>query len=67
MSFWEHLQELRMRIVRSLIIVVAAFAFTYGFPFGYHDIPPLRFKLLEWAQKPFLDAMARTCGRFLLA
>ncbi len=63
MSFWEHLQELRMRIVRSLIIVVLAFAVTYGFPFGYHGIPPLRFKLLEWAQQPFLDAMARQLHR----
>ncbi len=63
MSFWEHLQELRVRIVRSLVIVIAAFAFTYGYPFGYHDIPPLRFKLLEWAQKPFIDAMARQLHR----
>ena len=59
MSFWEHLQELRVRIVRSIIIVVAAFAFTYGYPFGYHDIPPFRFKLWIWAQKPFMEAMAR--------
>ncbi|NWJ40032.1 MAG: twin-arginine translocase subunit TatC [Geothrix sp.] len=58
MSFWEHLQELRVRIVRSLLIVAGAFAFTYGFPFGYRDIPPLRFKLWAWAQKPFMEAMA---------
>ncbi|BDU76636.1 twin-arginine translocase subunit TatC [Mesoterricola sediminis] len=45
MSFWEHLQELRVRLVRSLLIVAAAFALTYGF----------RFKLMLWAQKPFFD------------
>lgn len=49
MSFWEHLQELRVRIVRSLLIVAVGFAVTYAF----------RFKLWLWAQKPFLEAMAR--------
>ncbi|MFZ4512077.1 MAG: twin-arginine translocase subunit TatC [Geothrix sp.] len=49
MSFWEHLQELRVRIVRSLLIVAVGFAVTYAF----------RFKLWTWAQKPFLEAMAR--------
>lgn len=49
MSFWEHLQELRVRIVRSLLIVAVGFALTYAF----------RFKLWMWAQKPFLEAMAR--------
>jgi hypothetical protein len=49
MSFWEHLSELRVRIIHSLFIIMAAFAFTYGFPFGYKDIPPLRFKLWAWA------------------
>lgn len=53
MSFWEHLQELRVRIVRSLLIVAAGFALTYAF----------RFKLWSWAQKPFLDAMARQTGQ----
>ena len=53
MSFWEHLQELRVRIVRSLLIVAVSFAVTYAF----------RFKLWTWAQKPFLDAMARQTGR----
>lgn len=49
MSFWEHLQELRVRIVRSLIIIVVAFALTYAF----------RFKVWDYVQKPFLVAMAR--------
>ncbi len=37
MTFWEHLAELRTRIVRSLMIIVGAFSFTYGFPFGLQD------------------------------
>jgi len=45
MSFWEHLQELRVRLVRSLVIIVVAFAFTYYF----------RFQLMRWAQKPFME------------
>jgi len=53
MSFWEHLQELRVRIVRSLLIVAVGFAVTYAF----------RFKLWTWAQKPFLDAMSRQTGQ----
>ena len=49
MSFWEHLQELRVRLVRSLLVIVAAFAVTYAF----------RFRIWDWVQKPFLQAMAR--------
>ena len=45
MTFWEHLQELRARLIRSALILVAAFALTYGF----------RFKLMVWAQRPFMD------------
>lgn len=45
MSFWEHLQELRVRLVRSLAIVAGIFVLTYAF----------RFKLMIWAQKPFMD------------
>jgi sec-independent protein translocase protein TatC len=45
MSFWEHLQELRVRLVRSLAIVAVMFVLTYAF----------RFKLMIWAQKPFMD------------
>jgi sec-independent protein translocase protein TatC len=48
MSFWEHLQELRVRIVRSLLTVAVVFAVTYAY----------RFKLWAWAQKPFMEAMA---------
>ena len=53
MSFWEHLQELRVRIVRSLLAVAMVFALTYAW----------RFKLWAWAQKPFLGAMARQTGK----
>ena len=45
MSFWEHLHELRIRLIRALVILVGTFAFTYYF----------RFKLMEWAQKPFME------------
>ena len=45
MSFWEHLHELRVRLIRSLLIVAGAFALTYCF----------RFRLMAWAQKPFMD------------
>ena len=57
MSFWEHLQELRVRIVRSLLIVAVGFAFTYYF----------RFKLWAWAQKPFLEAMSKQTGKAISA
>jgi sec-independent protein translocase protein TatC len=64
MTFWEHLQELRVRLVRCLIIVVAAFAFTYSYPFGLvKNVPPFRFKLWYWVQQPFLEAMARQTGQ----
>lgn len=49
LTFWEHLGELRTRLVRSTLVVLAAFALTYG----------LRFRLWTWAQKPFLDTLAR--------
>jgi sec-independent protein translocase protein TatC len=69
MTFWEHLQELRVRLVRSIVIVVAAFAITYGFPFGLqdhvswlHGMAPLRFTIWHWVQLPFLEAMARQTG-----
>ena len=45
MTFWEHLQELRMRLVRSALIVVAGFGLTYW----------QRFRIWEWAQRPFMD------------
>ncbi len=66
MTFWEHLQELRVRLVRSILIVVGAFFFTYSFPFGlqdklqiFHGMPAMRFQIWDWVQKPFLEAMAR--------
>ncbi len=65
MSFWEHLQELRVRLFRVILAVVGAFAFTYGYPFGIPEffghapIPAMRFKLWAIVQQPFLEAMAR--------
>lgn len=66
MTFWEHLQELRVRLVRSILIVVGAFLFTYSFPFGLQDkfsflngMPAMRFQIWDWVQRPFLEAMAR--------
>lgn len=48
-TIWDHLRELRVRLLRSAIAVVAVFALTYSF----------RFRLWTWAQKPFLEALAR--------
>jgi sec-independent protein translocase protein TatC len=45
MTFWEHLHELRVRLIRSLLILVGTFGLTYYF----------RFKLMLWAQKPFME------------
>jgi len=45
MTFWEHLQELRVRLVRSALAVGVCFAITYW----------QRFRLWEWAKKPFFD------------
>lgn len=53
MTFWEHLNELRFRIMRVLMGVVVAFALTYAY----------RFKIWHWAQLPFMEAMARQLGR----
>ena len=70
MTFWEHLQELRVRLVRSLGFVAGAFAVLYGFPFGLQDqvpwlkgMEPLRFTLWHWAQQPFLEALTRQSGQ----
>jgi len=57
MSFWQHLQELRVRLVRMVVILVAAFGFTY-----YH-----RFKLWTWAKRPFLDVYAAQAKAAALA
>jgi sec-independent protein translocase protein TatC len=53
MTFWEHLQELRVRLTRSLLIVAAGFGLTYFF----------RLKIWEFAQKPFLDILAKQLGK----
>jgi sec-independent protein translocase protein TatC len=70
MTFWEHLQELRVRLIRCFVIVGLAFAVTYSFPFGLQDhisflkgIAPFRFTLWHWVQLPFLEAMARQTGQ----
>jgi sec-independent protein translocase protein TatC len=44
MTFWDHLSELRTRIIRCLVILVAVFAATYSF----------RFRLMTLAQEPFM-------------
>lgn len=70
MTFWEHLQELRVRLIRCIVFVAAAFAITYGFPFGLQDslpflegVEPFRFTLWHWVQLPFLEAMIRQTGQ----
>jgi len=45
MSFWDHLQELRVRIIRCALILVAGFCVTYAF----------RFRIWEWVQKPLIE------------
>jgi len=45
MTFWEHLQELRVRLVRSALIVAVGFGLTYW----------QRFRIWEWAQAPFMN------------
>nr|WP_320131757.1 twin-arginine translocase subunit TatC [uncultured Holophaga sp.] len=70
MNLWEHLQELRVRLVHAVAAVGVAFALTYSFPFGLQDhvrflkgVQPFRFTLWHWAQAPFLQAMARQTGQ----
>lgn len=56
MTFWEHLQELRVRLVRMAGIVAVCFAFTYW----------QRMRLLEWAKRPFMEvylAQARAAAK----
>jgi sec-independent protein translocase protein TatC len=57
MSFWEHLQELRVRLVRSILAIVAAFALTYAF----------RFRIWDWAQRPMNEAIRRVTKADLLS
>ena len=45
MTFWEHLQELRVRLIRSALIIAGGFGLTYLF----------RVELWQWAQRPFLE------------
>lgn len=45
MTFWEHLQELRVRLIRSALILAAGFALTYAY----------RLEIWHWTQRPFLE------------
>ena len=45
MSFWSHLQELRSRIIRCLLILATGFCVTFAF----------RFRIWEWVQKPLVE------------
>jgi len=45
MSFWDHLQELRSRLIKCAIFFAGGFCVTYGF----------RFRLWEWIQKPLME------------
>jgi sec-independent protein translocase protein TatC len=45
MSFWDHLQELRVRIIRCVLILAGGFAVTYWF----------RLRIWEWVQKPLVE------------
>lgn len=45
MSFWGHLQELRVRLIRCVIILAAGFCVTYAF----------RFRIWDWVQKPLVE------------
>jgi sec-independent protein translocase protein TatC len=53
MSFWEHLQELRMRLVRCLLILAAGFCATFAF----------RFRIWEWVQKPLIEIYTHQLNR----
>lgn len=53
MTFWDHLQELRVRLVRIIITIAVAFGVTYFF----------RFRLWDWVQLPFLKAMSQQLGK----
>lgn len=45
MTFWEHLQELRVRLIRSALIIAVGFGLTYAY----------RLEIWQWAQRPFLE------------
>jgi sec-independent protein translocase protein TatC len=53
MTVWEHLHELRTRLIHCAIAVVVVFALLYAF----------RFRIWTWAQQPFLQALARQTGK----
>lgn len=56
MTFWEHLEELRARLVRVILAVVVAFGLTYAF----------RAKLWYWTALPLQKAILRqTAGQGL--
>ncbi|MCL1893103.1 MAG: twin-arginine translocase subunit TatC [Holophagaceae bacterium] len=45
MSFWDHLQELRTRLIRCVLFLAAGFCITYAF----------RFRIWEWVKKPLVE------------
>jgi sec-independent protein translocase protein TatC len=47
MSFWDHLQELRTRIIKCAVFLVAGFCLTYAY----------RFRIWEWVQKPLTELL----------
>ena len=53
MSFWEHLQELRVRLTRILLGVAVAFAVTYYF----------RFRIWDFVNQPIAAALTRQTGQ----
>ena len=56
MTFWDHLQELRARLIRCAMILAAGFCVTFAF----------RLHIWEWVQKPLMDiyrAQLETMGK----
>ena len=47
MSFWDHLQELRMRLIRCILILAAGFCLTFAF----------RVEIWEWVNRPLMDVI----------
>ncbi|MDR2697788.1 MAG: twin-arginine translocase subunit TatC, partial [Holophagales bacterium] len=45
MSFWDHLQELRVCIIRCVLYFAGGFCVTYAF----------RFRMWEWIQRPLME------------
>ncbi len=48
MGFLQHLEELRMRLIKSIMFIIAGFAVCWV----YHD------KIWDWVQRPIINALA---------